>query len=188
MDEDKLREAVSVLERSGSPLHAMFDMNLKLWHDTENRWPQMNDGGLNRPVPERLNAVVRAASGLVWDERMTSLMGPSPHAAMEADEIAVDEPALDQRCREIVSPKPLGPDIVAEMLKQGFKRDEIPEIDVTLSNIVVTRSDRLGYVWRADVHDNHMPAHEGMSRAVCWRRTSGEQPAVTWRPLPDLRR
>lgn len=186
--EDGLREAVSVLERSGPPLHSMFDMNLKLWRDTEERWPQMNDGGLNLPVSQQLDAVLRSASNIASDKRMVSHMGPPPPAVMEADEIVIDDPAFDELCRGIVSPKPLDPKLIAELLKQGFRQDEIPDISVTLSNIVVTRSERWGYVWRADHHDNHAPSNEGMSRSVCWRKTPDGQPAVTWHPLPGVAR
>jgi hypothetical protein len=184
--EERLREGVSVLERSGPPLNAMFDMNLQLWHDTEVRWPEMNDGSLDQPVMKQLDAVLHSASNLASDQRMATQMGPPPPAVAEAGEVAVDDPALDQRCREIVSPKPLDPKFIAELLKQGFKQDEIPEINVTLTNAVVTRSEKWGYVWRADVHDNNAPTNEGMGRSVCWRKTSDEQPAVTSYPLPDV--
>jgi hypothetical protein len=166
----------------------MFDTGLKIWGDTEERWPQMNDGGLNLPMSKQLDAVLRSASNMASDQRMASHMGPPPPATKEADEIPVDDPTLDKRCREIVSPEPLDPKFVAELLKQGFKRDEIPEINVTLSNIVVTRSEKWGYVWRADVHDNHAPPNEGMSRSLCWRKTPDEQPAVTSYPMPDVTR
>ncbi len=173
--EERLREAVSVLERSGPPLNSMFDMNFKIWHDTESRWPETNDGSLNQPVTNQLDAVLQGASNLASDQRMTLQMGPPPSAVAEAGEVAIDDPALDQRCREIVS-----------LLKQGVKQDEISEINVTLSNVVVTRSEKWGYVWRADVHDNNAPTNEGMGRSVCWRKTSDEQPAVTSYPLPDV--
>lgn len=188
VSEDGLREAVSVLERSGPPLHSMFDMNLMIWRDTEERWPQMNDGGLNLPVSKQLDAVLSSASDMASDQRMASHMGPPPPAATGMDEVVVDDPALDQLCREFVSPKPLDPKWIAELLKQGFQQDEIPDISVTLSSIEVTRSEKWGYVWRADVHDNHAQPKKGTSRSVCWRKTPNDQPAVTWHPLPDVKR
>lgn len=61
-----------------------------------------------------------------------------------------------------------------------------PSPNVTLSSIMVTRSEGWGYVWRADVHDNRALTNEGMSRSVCWRKAPDEQPAVTSYPLPDV--
>ena len=185
--EDVLREAVSALEISGAPVHSMFDFSLKLWRETEDRRPEMNDGGLSPPVSQQLDAVLRGAIDLASDPRLASGIGPLPPAIAEADEVPVDDPALDNRCRELVSPEPLGPEFVAELLKHGFRPDEIPEIDVTLSSVVVTRSEKWGYVWRADVRNN-ASANEGLSRSVCWRKTSDEQPAVTSYPLPDAPR
>jgi hypothetical protein len=162
--EDGLRNALALLERSGPPLHFMFDENLKLWRDTEDRMPQVNDGGVKHPLSHQLDAILRGATKLASDPRMASPMGPPPPAAIEADEVPADDPALDERCREIVG------------------------INVSLSNIVVTRSEKWGHIWRADVRNGLTFTNEGMSRSVCWRKTSGEQPAVTSYPPLDAPR
>lgn len=184
--EDGLREAVSALESSGTPHHSMFDMNLKLWREIEERRPEMNDGGLSQPVSQQLEAVLRGATVLASDLRLAAGLGPPPPAVVGADEMPVHEPTLDKRCRELVSPEPLDSELVAELLKAGFSPEDIPNINVTLSNAVVTRSEKWGYVWRADVHDNNAPTNEGGGRSVCWRKTSDEQPAVTSYELPDV--
>src|SRR5262249_30988223 len=142
-----------------------------------------NDGGLKEPLSERLTVILRQASLFASDTRLASHMGPPPPQDAQADEIAVEDAALDSRCREIVAPKPLDPKFIAELLREGFKREEIPEIDVILSNVLITSSDQWGHVWRADEHDNRAKIGVIGSRSICWRRSPDEQPIVTSYPL-----
>jgi hypothetical protein len=162
----------------------MFESDVQLWRDSERRWPEFNDLDMKRSLSDRLRIVMRGAAKRLSDPSLMAHLGPYPVAEAEVDEIAVDDPALDARCREIVDPPPLDPKFVDELLKEGFTRDEILEIDVTLSNITVMQSDRLGHVWRADSLDNRAATRGSVSRAVCWRKTANEQPAVTWYPMP----
>lgn len=183
--EQELRRAVSNQVESRPSQHSMFESDVQLWRDNERRWPEFNDLDLKRSLSDRLRIVMRGVAKQLSDPSlMAHLAGPYPLAEAAADEIAVDDPALDAKCREILDPPPLDPKIVAELLKEGFRRDEIPEIDVTLSNITVMQSDRLGHVWRADSVDNRAATKGDVSRTVCWRKTANEQPAVTWYPVP----
>lgn len=185
MYEQELRGAVSGQERFDVSLHSMFDMHLELWRDTEERWPDLNDVDFEHRLSERLNAVLRAVFEFSADESTAQHVGPPPPANMETSEVTIDDPVLDELCREVVDPEPLDPDWIAELVEQGFRPDEIPDIRVTVSNVVISRSEQWGHIWRADVHDDRLPANDGMSRTVCWRRPPDQQVAVVWYPAEE---
>lgn len=184
--ESELRRAVSRPEPSGPPLHSMFEDEMRLRRDGERRWPTLNDEELTLPFSERIMSAIDGAAALASDEVMASRMGPPPPASVELGESAIEDRQLDARCREIVAPGPLDPRLVSNLLEHGFSREEIPEIDVTLSNITVTSSERWGHIWRADTHDNLSPPESGWARSVCWRNSADEQPAVTSYPEPFI--
>lgn len=164
-------------------LHSMFDDLLELWLTNESRWPDLNNPELNQPISLRLQRLLRGVTHIVSDASTVSHIGPRPPAIAGPDEIRIENAALDADCRSIVSPKPLSPDLISKLLKEGFTEQEIPVIDVTLSEMSMTKSDRWGQVWRADVRDNRAPSTDHTSRAVCWKISGDSGPAVAIYPL-----
>jgi hypothetical protein len=181
--EDELRAAVSVLSGQESP-HFMFKSSEQLWRDGENRWRELNDGDLNRPFRDRIGIVMRSVARTVSDPKLIPRLGPAPPAVAEIAEVVVDDPALAARCQEVVDPGPLDPRFVADLIEHGFTREEIPEIDVTLSNITITQNNRGAHIWRADAVDQRPESQGSISRAVCWRNETDEQPGITFYPMP----
>ena len=183
----ELRSAVSTLEESGPSPHAMFDVEMRIWRDNERRWPALNNAELGRPFSERIADAMNGAGALASDLDLSQMGPPAPESAGPGEQ-GVEDSALDARCREIVAPPPLNPRIVADLLRHGYTRDEIPEIDVALSNITVTSSAEWGHIWRADAHNNRSPPESGWSRPVCWRKNADGQPSVTSYPRPEEER
>ena len=185
--EDELREAVSVRSGPGS-VHFMFESSEQLWRDSEKRWPELNDHDLNRPFRERLGVVMRSTARTVSDPMLARRLGPAPPAVAETNEVVIDDPALAARCQDVVDPGPLDPRLVADLIDHGLTREEIPEIDVTLSNITITQNNRGAHIWRADTVDQRPQSQGSLSRAVCWRNETDEQPGVTFYPMPEATR
>jgi hypothetical protein len=181
--QEELRESLSRLEVAGGRPHEMYEDDVKLWRDVERRWPDLNDKNLDRSFTQSLAMVTHGVASVISDETLMSRMGPPPPASAAPGEAPIDDPALDARCREIVDPGPLAPEFIADLLEHGFTREEIPEINVTLSNVTITSSEKWGHIWRADAVDEHEPPQRSEGRSVCWRKDADEQPAVTPYPL-----
>ncbi|MEJ0058419.1 MAG: hypothetical protein WDM79_01995 [Terricaulis sp.] len=181
--ESELRRAVSKLEQSDPTPHSMFDGAMQSWRQTEERWPTHNDEELGRSFSDRIVGAMSGAAVLASDTEAASHLGPPPPASAGPTESVVEDVPLDAHCREIITPPPLSPSFVADLLRNGFSRDEIPEIDVALSNVTLTSSPEWGHIWRADAHNNRSPPESGWARSVCWRKNADEQPGVTAYPM-----
>lgn len=59
----------------------------------------------------------------------------------------------------MVDPEPLDLEWIAELIVPDFRLDEIPGISVTVSKVVISRSEPWGHVWRADASDDRLPAY-----------------------------
>lgn len=178
-----LRNAVVAEATSGMPLHQMFDANLELWRQTEQRWPQLNDNDLEKPLPTRLGTLVRHASKIAADARGAAFVGALPPSAIAADAIAVEDLALDEQCRGIVDPATRDPDAVSQMLSQGFAPEDVLDLNVTMSNAGITHDEGWGNVWRADLEDTDASGNHSARRVVCWRKTPKEFPTIALLPI-----
>lgn len=181
--EDDLINAIAGPVPVSPDLHSMFDDLLELWLTNERRWPELNDAELNQPISLRLERLLRGVNDTVSDASTVNHIGPRPPAIAGPDETRIDNPVLDADCRNIVSPKPLSPALVSKLLEVGFTPQEIPVIDVTVSEVSMTRSDLWGQIWRADVRDNRAPSTDHVSRAVCWKISGEFGPAVAMYPV-----
>lgn len=179
--EDDLKASIAAPGGPPADVSEMFNSYSKVWREGETEWPELNDRDLARPFLSRIHALLRAAAAHVEDRAVVAYFAPPPPADAAPEETAIDDPALDEACRSIVSPKPMPPDFIASLLESGVSQEDIPVRDLTLSGISITEDARWGHIWRADVQDNLAP-QSPPGRAVCWQSPGEDGPAVTMYP------
>lgn len=184
--EPELREAVSGLRPVDWSPHSMYDEAKALWEQGEQDWPELLEQELEWPFAGRIDTVMTTISELANDESHASRMGPPPPANATSAELPIEEPKLDEICREIAAPEPLSEDTIASLVAMGMPREDIPLEDITLEIVSINKSEEWGFVWRADARDSLASPPNNVSRVVCWRRSESEQPAVTWYPRSTL--